>query len=351
MRILRLPCSGNKLHPTGRISNAVGAPCAHTPDPNLDPSGGLCDSPDIADLKRPPPLGDSIANDFERLRPLAADAIRQPVRVANYADEMAANYINLYDDEPVDDLQISDEKDVLPECDALRVYRGRINPAGVCAGGDCVPTWLPDIRPFDVAKTLRECAGRLSPVEIDTSDPDPTQMTAYRYVTEWAERRDREGDVRGDPQPKMRLTLLGTAGPGETRVITSTVQKCMGIFGARGSVMVAARAGVAASNVGCGGRTMASPFRITGDTYPDGIKGPTGKDLRREPRECRILIIEEISMSGSQQLAAVSERLRQCADAESSFGVVGLVFSGDFAQLPPIGQRPLIYNARPGKRE
>ena len=67
--------------------------------------------------------------------------------------------------------------------------------------------------------------------------------------------------------------------------------------------------------------------------------------------ECRVLIIDEISKVGSQQLAAVSERLRQCADAESSFGGVGVVFSGDFAQLPPIGQRPLIYNARPGKRD
>ena len=124
-----------------------------------------------------------------------------------------------------------------------------------------------------------------------------------------------------------------------------------GIFGTRGSVVAAAHTGVEASNVGCGGRTLASLFKITGDTYMGELKGPMGKELGMELRECRILIINEISMAGSQQLAAVSERLRECADAESSSGGVGVVFSGGFAQLPLIGQRPLIYNARPGKRE
>ena len=126
--------------------------------------------PDSADLKRPPPpLGDSIAADFKRRRPLAADATHQPVWVAvtNYADEMDANYINLYDDELADDLQISDEKDAQAECEALRVSQEHINPAGVCVEGYCVPPWLPDIRPADVAKTLRERAGRWSSVEID----------------------------------------------------------------------------------------------------------------------------------------------------------------------------------------
>ena len=162
--------------------NAVGTPIAHPRDPNLDSAGGLCDSPDSADLKRPPPLGESIATDFKLLRPLEADAIRQPVRIATYEDEMAADYINLYDDEISDDLQISDEKGAQADREAPRVPHGHINPAGVCVGGYCVPPWFPDIRPADVAKALRECAGRWPSVEIDTSDLDPTHMTAYRYV-------------------------------------------------------------------------------------------------------------------------------------------------------------------------
>ena len=130
-----------------RISNAVGTPIAHPQDPNHDPAGSLCDPPDSADLKLPPPLGESIAADFKRLRPLAADAIRQPVRVTNYACEMAANYINLYGDELVGDLLISDEKDARAECEALRAHQERINPAGVCDDGYCAPPRLPDIRP------------------------------------------------------------------------------------------------------------------------------------------------------------------------------------------------------------
>ena len=58
---------------------------------------------------------------------------------------------------------------------------------------------------------------------------------------------------------------------------------------------------------------------------------------------------QAISMVGSQQLAAVSERLRQRTGLKPSFGGVGVVFSGDFAQLPPIGQRSLIYDPKPGR--
>ena len=73
------------------------------------------------------------------------------------------------------------------------------------------------------------------------------------------------------------------------------------------------------------------------------------RDLKSELEQCRILVIDEISMVGSHQLAAVSERLRQRTGLAPSFGGVGVVFSGDFAHLPPIGQRSLIYNAKSGK--
>ena len=52
-----------------------------------------------------------------------------------------------------------------------------------------------------------------------------------------------------------------------------------------------------------------------------------------------------------QQLAAVSERLRRGADVDSSFGGVGVAFSGDFARRPSIGRRSLIYKTAPGKSD
>ena len=64
-------------------------------------------------------------------------------------------------------------------------------------------------------------------------------MTAYRYAANWAELGAREGDARGDHQPAMRLTIVGTAGLRKTRVIAATVHKCKEIFGARGPVVMA----------------------------------------------------------------------------------------------------------------
>ena len=111
---------------------------------------------------------------------------------------------------------------------------------------------------------------------------------------------------------------------------------------------MAAHTGVAASNDGCGGRTLDGLFRTTGETV-DELKGSQLRDLKSELAECRILVIDEISTVGPQQLAAVSERPRQCDGPVPSFGGVGVVFSGDSAQLPPIGQRSPIYNAKSGK--
>ena len=104
-----------------------------------------------------------------------------------------------------------------------------------------------------------------------------------------------------------------------------------------------------APNVGFGGRTMAILSRLTGDTYQVKLKGPSVSAPRREHQECRILCIGEIRMAGSQQMAAASYRLRQCADDESSIGGVGVLLSGDFAHRQPIGQRSLIYEAMPRK--
>ena len=81
----------------------------------------------------------------------------------------------------------------------------------------------------------------------------------------------------------------------------------------------------------------------------DQLKGKQLRDLKSELEQCRILVIDEIRTVGSHQMAAVSERLRRCTGLAPSFGGVGVVFSGDFAQLPPIGKRSLIYNAKSGK--
>ena len=242
------------------------------------------------------------------MRPLQADSIHLPARVTNYEGEMAANFKNIYDDELLGDIYLFEEKDVAAEREALGAFRGNINPEGICHPGYCHPPDPPEVPHRDVAKMFRECAGRWAAISVDTSDMGPTQMAAYHFVTSWAEKSGVVGNTHSDHPAPLRLTLLGTAGAGKTRVISAMAQRCRDIFGSRQSVVVAAHTGVAVSNVGCGGRTLAGLFRTTGETI-DELKGQKLRDLKRELEECRILIIGEISMVGSQQLAAVSERL------------------------------------------
>ena len=118
--------------------------------------------------------------------------------------------------------------------------------------------------------------------------------------------------THGEPQIPPRLTLLGAAGAGETRVISEIAQRRRHIFGSRQSVVAAAHTGVAASNVGCGGRTADGLFRTMGGGI-DELRGNQLRGLKRELEECRILFIDEISTVVPHHLASVSERIRQRA--------------------------------------
>ena len=118
-----------------------------------------------------------------------------------------------------------------------------------------------------------------------------------------------------------------------TRLIAAAAQKFREIFGSRNTVAVSAPAWVAAGNVGRGGRALASLFRTVGDALPEALKGDIGAEFGRELQGRRLLIMGEISTLDAQQLAAISERLRQRAAKVRSSGWVVVVFPGDFAQI------------------
>ena len=83
-------------------------------------------------------------------------------------------------------------------------------------------------------------------------------------------------------------------------------------------------------------------------------------------RDCLLVVIDEISMVGSEQLAVISLRLQQVARARDAvaarkrgaegrrppepasgapFGGLAIVAAGDFAQFPPIGETSLVAGA------
>ena len=58
-----------------------------------------------------------------------------------------------------------------------------------------------------------------------------------------------------------------------------------------------------------------------------------------------IIVIDEISMMGAQQLAQVDDRLREVGKSESPFSRFGIILTGDFFRLSCMGMKPLYVAA------
>ena len=56
------------------------------------------------------------------------------------------------------------------------------------------------------------------------------------------------------------------------------------------------------------------------------------------------LFIDEVSMIGCKLLHHISEALIQAKGNSSPFGGINIIFAGDFAQLPPVGETHLSAN-------
>ena len=288
-------------------------------------------------------------------------------RVGDPAAELASDFINVFED-ALDDFCDGEEKDVIAEAEALLPFGDLINPPGA-ASGSLLPPGVPRLAAKDVASLLaagvrdREMVAPVTPA--NPAILDPTQRAFFDFAEKWALRR-REALDGGQPGSEMRVLLLGTAGTGKSVAIREMVRRAREILGRR-AVVVCAHTGVAAYACGDGAETINSTFLISGDG--DAFAARTGaaeKLLVERLRDCRLVVIDEISMVGSEQLAVISSRLQQVArarDATTSrkrdeaggrapgpssgapFGGLAIVAAGDFAQFPPIGETSLVAEA------
>ena len=73
------------------------------------------------------------------------------------------------------------------------------------------------------------------------------------------------------------------------------------------------------------------------------MRGPALQNLQEQLKQCRYVIIDEMSMIGRRQLGTIHQRLCQARPdhATEPFGGLSLVLVGDFGQLPPVGDTPL----------
>lgn len=129
--------------------------------------------------------------------------------------------------------------------------------------------------------------------------------------------------------------LTGSAGTGKTYVLNKYISY---LRARKVAVAVTASTGIAATHMN--GMTIHSWSGIgIKDRLSQGalvaMKGK--KYLKKNLENVKVLIIDEISMLHKNQLDLVNKVLRFFKENNDAFGGIQVVFSGDFFQLPPIG--------------
>jgi hypothetical protein len=106
-------------------------------------------------------------------------------------------------------------------------------------------------------------------------------------------------------------------------------------------IRVLAPSGVAAFNIR--GRTAHSALGLPVNSAFVPLTGPKLATLQEQWRGVHFIIIDEKSMLGLRILAQIDSRLRQIRPHQANRVLASfhLALVGDFAQLPPVGDRPL----------
>jgi hypothetical protein len=157
---------------------------------------------------------------------------------------------------------------------------------------------------------------------------------------------------RGENVKPYQVFLSGPGGVGKSHVIklvqsdTIKLLKLSGIFEPDDViVLLTAPTGVAAFNIN--GMTLHSALFLGCNKY-SGFQ-PLSNDrlttLRCKLSKLMLIIIDEVSMVGSNMLLEIHKRLQQIkgVTSDAMFGDVSVLAVGDLYQLPPIGQ-PAIFD-------
>ena len=153
-----------------------------------------------------------------------------------------------------------------------------------------------------------------------------------------------------------RVFLSGPGGVGKShviRLVQSDTIKLLRLSGEIGpndvAVLLTAPTGVAAFNIN--GMTLHSAFLLgCGQLCHQQLSNEKANTLRARLSNLKLLIIDEVSMVGSNLLFLLHKRLRQIKSVPEDvmFGDVSVLAVGDLYQLPPVGQSPLFANVNNG---
>src|ERR1700722_8524980 len=149
-----------------------------------------------------------------------------------------------------------------------------------------------------------------------------------------------------DKPDQLRMFLSGAGGTGKSRVIDALSD----FFAQRGQarrMRLCAFTGVAARNIK--GMTLHSALSLSQRANKKEKLNSlhTNRDLIAMWEGVDYLIIDEVSMIGCQLMCNISKALSEAKSQNNSpFGGVNIIFAGDCAQLPPVGESKLYSHIR-----
>ena len=159
-----------------------------------------------------------------------------------------------------------------------------------------------------------------------------------------------------EPEPYF-VFLSGCGGVGKSHVIRLIYTDCVkllrhcrrnGVESYEAGDVIAlltAPTGTAAFNIG--GLTVHAALLIN-DLQGGKLSAENLNSLRNSLGNLRVLVIDEVSMVGTQMLAQIDRRLRQIKSCDKLFGGVCVLAVGDLYQLPPVMQKPVFTVASSG---
>ena len=153
------------------------------------------------------------------------------------------------------------------------------------------------------------------------------------------------------PTPPYRLFLSGPGGVGKSHVISLIRHDSIKLLRLSRQfepddilVLLTAPTGIAAMNIS--GMTIHSALLLgTSKTSFHALSQEKLNTLRLKLSKLKVLIIDEISMVGSNLLLQIHKRLQQITGStdNTTFGNVSILAVGDFYQLQPVGD-PYIFD-------
>jgi hypothetical protein len=158
------------------------------------------------------------------------------------------------------------------------------------------------------------------------------QARAFRLIASHSQQNS-------DAEP-LRMYLGGPGGTGKSRVINALTD----YFAERGEtrrLRLTSFTGIAAKNIN--GVTLHTSLALNqGRKDRNKEKARTKADLIAMWVGVDYLFIDEVSMIGCYMLLLIHEALVEARGCTEPFGGISIIFAGDFAQLPPVGQTKLF---------